>query len=87
MMSLGSLAGAGTLGILIPPSITMVVYAVAANVSIIQVFLGGLPARPAGDGALLRLHRRLVAAQSRTRRRRRDPPMTFAREAAASRPS
>ena len=27
-MSLGSLAGAGTLGILIPPSITMVVYAV-----------------------------------------------------------
>ena len=40
-MSLGSLAGAGTLGILIPPSITMVVYAVAANVSIIQVFLAG----------------------------------------------
>ncbi|HJQ56323.1 MAG TPA: TRAP transporter large permease subunit [Vineibacter sp.] len=40
-MSLGSLAGAGTLGILIPPSITMVVYAVAAEVSIIQVFLAG----------------------------------------------
>jgi tripartite ATP-independent transporter DctM subunit len=40
-VSLGSLAGAGTLGILIPPSITMVVYAVAANVSIIQVFLAG----------------------------------------------
>ena len=41
MVSLGSLAGAGTLGILIPPSIMMVVYAVAANVSIIQVFLAG----------------------------------------------
>ena len=41
MVSLGSLAGAGTLGILIPPSITMVVYAVAANVSIIQLFLAG----------------------------------------------
>ncbi len=40
-VSLGSLAGAGTLGILIPPSITMVVYAVAAEVSIIQVFLAG----------------------------------------------
>jgi len=40
-LSLGSLAGAGTLGILIPPSITMVVYAVAANVSIIQIFLAG----------------------------------------------
>src|SRR5919107_1366872 len=41
MVSLGSLAGAGTLGILIPPSIMMVVYAVAANVSIIQIFLAG----------------------------------------------
>ena len=40
-LALGSLAGAGTLGILIPPSITMVIYAVAANVSIIQVFLAG----------------------------------------------
>ncbi|MDQ3559162.1 MAG: TRAP transporter large permease subunit [Pseudomonadota bacterium] len=40
-VSLGSLAGAGTLGILIPPSIMMVIYAVAANVSIIQVFLAG----------------------------------------------
>src|SRR4029079_1938530 len=41
MVSLGSLAGAGTLGILIPPSITMVIYAVAANVSILKVFLAG----------------------------------------------
>ena len=41
MISLGSLAGAGTLGILIPPSIMMVIYAVQANVSIIQVFLAG----------------------------------------------
>ena len=40
-VSLGSLAGAGTLGILIPPSIMMVIYAVQANVSIIQVFLAG----------------------------------------------
>ena len=38
---LGSLAGAGTLGILIPPSIIMVVYAVAADVSILRVFLAG----------------------------------------------
>ncbi|MCC2613134.1 TRAP transporter large permease subunit [Neorhizobium sp. Rsf11] len=42
MISLGSLAGAGTLGFLVPPSITMIVYAVAANVSIIQMFLAGL---------------------------------------------
>jgi tripartite ATP-independent transporter DctM subunit len=39
---LGSLAGAGTLGILLPPSIIMVVYAVAAEVSIIKVFLAGV---------------------------------------------
>src|SRR5256886_6463330 len=40
-MCLGSLAAAGTLGILLPPSIIMVVYAVAAEVSIIKVFLAG----------------------------------------------
>jgi tripartite ATP-independent transporter DctM subunit len=40
-ISLGCLAGAGTLGILIPPSIMMVVYALAADVSIIQIFLAG----------------------------------------------
>ena len=40
-ISLGSLAGSGTLGLLIPPSIPMVVYAVTANVSVLQVFLGG----------------------------------------------
>ena len=38
---LGSLATGGTLGILIPPSITMVVYAVAADASIIRIFLAG----------------------------------------------
>lgn len=42
MLSIGSLAGAGTLGLLIPPSVVMVVYAVAANVSLIQLFLAGL---------------------------------------------
>ena len=44
-LAIGSLASAGTLGILIPPSITMVVYAVAADASIIRIFLAGfLPA-------------------------------------------
>jgi tripartite ATP-independent transporter DctM subunit len=40
-IALGSLATAGTLGILIPPSITMVVYAVAADASVIRIFLAG----------------------------------------------
>jgi len=41
-MSMGSLCGAGTLGMLIPPSIGMIVYAVAADVSIIRMFLAGI---------------------------------------------
>jgi len=41
-MSLGSLCGAGTLGLLIPPSIIMIVYAVAAEVSILKMFLAGV---------------------------------------------
>jgi tripartite ATP-independent transporter DctM subunit len=41
-LAIGSLATAGTLGILIPPSITMVVYAVAADASIIRIFLAGI---------------------------------------------
>jgi C4-dicarboxylate transporter DctM subunit len=42
MMSLGSLAGAGTLGLLIPPSIIMIVYGVSADVSIAQLFIAGI---------------------------------------------
>ena len=41
-MCLGSLCGAGTLGLLIPPSIVMIVYAVAAEVSILKMFLAGV---------------------------------------------
>lgn len=41
-MMIGSLAGAGTLGLLIPPSITMIVYAVAADVSINKLFAAGV---------------------------------------------
>lgn len=39
--AIGSLATAGTLGLLLPPSIIMVVYAVAAEVSIVRVFIAG----------------------------------------------
>ena len=41
-MALGTLAGAGTLGLLIPPSIIMIVYGVAADVSISRLFIGGV---------------------------------------------
>lgn len=39
---LGTLAGAGTLGLLIPPSIIMIVYGVAADVSISKLFIAGV---------------------------------------------
>ena len=76
MVSLGSLACAGTLGILIPPSITMVVYAVAANVSIIQIFLAGfLP-----GFLVMALYSGYIAAWSLAHPEKTPPPepdMTF----------
>ncbi len=41
-MTIGTLAGAGTLGLLIPPSIIMIVYGVTAEVSISQLFIAGV---------------------------------------------
>jgi C4-dicarboxylate transporter, DctM subunit len=41
-MTIGTLAGAGTLGLLIPPSIIMIVYGVAADVSISDLFIAGV---------------------------------------------
>jgi len=41
-MTIGTLAGAGTLGLLIPPSIIMIVYGVAAEVSITRLFIAGV---------------------------------------------
>ena len=47
-MSVGSLAGSGTLGLLIPPSIIMIVYGVAAEVSLVRLFIAGI-----GPGLLI----------------------------------
>ena len=41
-ITIGTLAGSGTLGLLIPPSIIMIVYGVAAEVSIAKLFIGGV---------------------------------------------
>jgi C4-dicarboxylate transporter DctM subunit len=41
-MAIGSLAGAGTLGLLIPPSIIMIVYGVASDVSVARLFVAGV---------------------------------------------
>ena len=41
-MVVGSLCGSGTLGLMIPPSIIMIVYGVAADVSIARLFVAGV---------------------------------------------
>ena len=41
-LAVGTLAGAATLGLLIPPSIIMIVYGVAADVSIAKLFIAGV---------------------------------------------
>jgi tripartite ATP-independent transporter DctM subunit len=41
-LAVGSLAGAGSLGLLIPPSIVMIIYGVLAEVSIAKLFAAGI---------------------------------------------
>jgi len=75
-LSLGTLAGSGTLGLLIPPSIPLVVYAVTANVSVLQLFLGAIiPA-----AVILALYMGYVIIWSLLNPKKtppRDPPMSF----------
>ncbi len=41
-LALGSLAGAGTIGFLIPPSLIMIIYGVLSDTSIGKLFIGGI---------------------------------------------
>ena len=41
-LAMGSLAGSGTLGFLIPPSIIMIIYGVVAEQSILELFIAGI---------------------------------------------
>ncbi|HET8608822.1 MAG TPA: TRAP transporter large permease subunit [Burkholderiales bacterium] len=83
-MAIGSLAGAGTLGLLIPPSIIMIVYGVAANVSIARLFIAGvLP-----GAVLVLLFSGYIAGWALLNRARTPPSdirMTFLEKLAASR--
>ena len=49
----GSLAGAGTLGFLIPPSIPMIIYAVLAEESLLRLFTAGFLPGFALDGCFM----------------------------------
>src|SRR5216110_3323752 len=83
-MAIGSLAGAGTLGLLIPPSIIMIVYGVAADVSIAQLFIGGII-----PGILLAgmfsLYIAFWAWRNPAMVPPPDPPMSFAQKLSESR--
>src|SRR5690606_38233923 len=41
-LTIGTLAGAATLGLMIPPSLTLIVYGVAINESITKLFIAGI---------------------------------------------
>jgi len=84
LMSVGSLAGAGTLGLLIPPSIIMIVYGVTADVSIAKLFIGGV----IPGIVLASLFSLYIAGWALTHPDRippPDPPMTFAEKLRESR--
>ncbi len=52
--SVGMIAAAGSIGIVIPPSIPMIIYAVSANVSITEMFVAGIvPGLMIGIGLIL----------------------------------
>jgi C4-dicarboxylate transporter DctM subunit len=70
----GIIAAGGTLGILLPPSITMILYAVAAEVSLGRLFLAGI-----GPGLLLVALFALYAAW-RFRREYADAQRAFERD-------
>ena len=83
-MVIGTLAGAATLGLMIPPSLTLIVYGVAINESITKLFMAGIL-----PGLVLALmFMAYVAIMSRVSpdfNPKAEPPMTFSQRIANSR--
>ena len=83
-MIIGTLAGAATLGLMIPPSLTLIVYGVTINESISKLFFAGIV-----PGLVLAvMFMAYVAVTSRVSpswNPKREPPMPFARKLANSR--
>ena len=83
-IAIGSLAGAGTLGLLIPPSIIMIVYGVSADVSIAKLFMAGaLPGLMLAG--LFSGYLAVWALLNPSRVPPADPPMTLAQKLHESR--
>ncbi len=83
-MAIGTLAGSGTLGLLIPPSIIMIVYAAATDQSIARLFIAGVV-----PGLLLAgLFMGFIIVWALINKEKMpppDPPTTFVNRVAASR--
>jgi C4-dicarboxylate transporter DctM subunit len=83
-ISIGSLSGASTLGLMIPPSITMIVYGITAQVSVSKLFIAGiLPGI-----MLMLLFGGYIVIWSLARRKEMpasDPPIPLRRRLAATR--
>ena len=63
-LSAGSLAAGGTLGILIPPSIAMIVYGTFTETSVAKLFMAGVDARAFAHRDVHGLHRNSCLAQA-----------------------
>ncbi len=76
-MVIGTLAGAATLGLMIPPSLTLIVYGVTVRESISRLFIAGI--LPGLTLALMfMLFVAVYARVSREYAPKADPPMSFA---------
>ncbi|HWP26873.1 MAG TPA: TRAP transporter large permease subunit [Xanthobacteraceae bacterium] len=83
-MAIGTLAGSGTLGLLIPPSIIMIVYAAATEQSIARLFIAGVV--PGIVLALLFMGFIMIwALLNRQRMPPADPPTSFVNRVVATR--
>lgn len=75
-MIIGTLAGAATLGLMIPPSLTLIVYGVAINESITKLFMAGI--LPGLTLALMFMfYVAFMSKFSKTFAPTTDPPMSF----------
>ena len=63
-LSIGGLAGAGSFGLMIPPSIVFIIYGIISEESISKLFIAGVFPRPALGRALFVLYYRALFGQS-----------------------
>ncbi|MFN3938489.1 MAG: TRAP transporter large permease [Gemmobacter sp.] len=83
-MVIGTLAGAATLGLMIPPSLTLIVYGVTINESITKLFMAGVfPGLVLA--AMFMAYVAIYSQVSRNWNPKADPPMSFAEKMRNSR--